>query len=88
MIWAEEDRFLLMDVARYKSPPCWVKAEVLYHALKGTDSVSQKSRGLLVISRPVAAAAALDTGSGSQTFCRRIAYTSPNPVSLREEPST
>ena len=22
-----EDRFLLMDVARYKAPPCWVKAE-------------------------------------------------------------
>ena len=45
------DRFLLMDVARYKSPPCWVKAEVLYNALTGEDSVSQKSRGFLIITR-------------------------------------
>jgi hypothetical protein len=49
-----EDRFLLMDVARYKLPPCWVKAALLYDALKGTDSVSQKSRGFLLVSRPAA----------------------------------
>lgn len=47
-----EDRFLLMDVARYKSPPCWVKAAVLHQALRGTDSVSHKSRGFLIINRP------------------------------------
>jgi hypothetical protein len=49
-----EDRFLLMDVARYKSPPCWVKAAVLYEALCGTDPTSQKSRGFLVVYRPLA----------------------------------
>lgn len=49
-----EDRFLLMDVARYKSPPCWVKAAVLYEALRGTDPTSQKSRGFLVVYRPPA----------------------------------
>lgn len=47
----EEDRFLLMDVARYKAPPCWVKAVVLHEALRGTDSTSQKSRGFLVVRR-------------------------------------
>jgi hypothetical protein len=46
-----EDRFLLMDVARYKAPPCWVKAAVLYEALRGTDPASQKSRGFLVVDR-------------------------------------
>lgn len=46
-----EDRFLLMDVARYKSPPCWVTAPVLYEALAGTDSTSQKSRGFLIVTR-------------------------------------
>jgi hypothetical protein len=46
-----EDRFLLMDVARYKSPPCWVTAAVLYDALTGTDPVSRKSRGFLVVKR-------------------------------------
>ena len=56
-----EDRFLLMDVARYKLPPCWVKAEVLYNALTATDSVSQKSRGFLIIGRHGAAADASHT---------------------------
>ena len=50
-----EDRFLLMDVARYKAPPCWVKAPMLHAALQGIDSTSGKSRGLLVVSRPGAA---------------------------------
>lgn len=46
-----EDRFLLMDVARYKSPPCWVESEMLYNALTGLDSTSGKSRGFLIIRR-------------------------------------
>ncbi len=52
-----EDRFLLMDVARYKSPPCWVKADTLFQALTGVDSVSQKSRGFLILGRGQASAA-------------------------------
>ncbi len=48
---AGDDRFLLMDVARYKLPPCWVKADVLFDALTSTDSTSQKSRGFLIVSR-------------------------------------
>ena len=47
-----EDRFLLLDVARYKLPPCWVKAEVLHQAITGIDSSSGKSRGFLVVTRP------------------------------------
>ena len=50
-----EDRFLLMDVARYKAPPCWVSAPMLHAALQGIDSTSGKSRGFLVITRPDAA---------------------------------
>jgi hypothetical protein len=46
-----EDRFLLMDVARYKLPPCWVKAELLYAALTDVDSVSQKGRGFVILTR-------------------------------------
>jgi hypothetical protein len=44
-----EDRFLLMDVARYKLPPCWVQADLLYKALTDVDSVSQKGRGFLIL---------------------------------------
>lgn len=53
-----DDRFLLMDVARYKSPPCWVAADVLYDAMIDTDSVSQKSRGFLILTRRKSASAA------------------------------
>jgi hypothetical protein len=53
-----EDRFLLMDVARYKAPPCWVTAPVLYEALQGIDPTSGKSRGFLVVSRPDASPSA------------------------------
>ena len=47
---AGQDRFLLMDVARYKLPPCWVKAEMLFEAMSGIDPTSNKSRGFLIIS--------------------------------------
>ena len=53
-----EDRFLLMDVARYKAPPCWVKAAMLHEALVGLDTTSGKSRGFLVVKRPAATTSA------------------------------
>ncbi len=44
------DRFLLLDVARYKYPPVWVTTSDIYKALsKGTDSSSHKSRGYLIV---------------------------------------
>lgn len=46
-----EDRFLLLDVARYKLPPCWVRAEVLHEAITGIDKTSGKSRGFLIVTR-------------------------------------
>ena len=50
-----QDRFLLMDVARYKLPPCWVKAEMLFKAMSGQDPASNKSRGFLLVTRRDAA---------------------------------
>ena len=44
-----EDRFLILDVARYKYPPVWVKAEVLWDAMVAVDSSSGKSRGYLFV---------------------------------------
>ncbi len=46
---AASDRFLVLDVARYKYPPQWVKAEALHRAMRSTDIVSGKSRGFLVV---------------------------------------
>jgi hypothetical protein len=53
-----EDRFLLLDVARYKLPPCWVKAEVLYKAMADVDSVSGQARGFMILTRRAASQSA------------------------------
>jgi hypothetical protein len=47
---AASDRFLLLDVARYKYPPVWVKADALFAAMRTNDLVSGKSRGFVMIS--------------------------------------
>ncbi len=43
------DRFLVLDVSRYKYPPVWVKAEQLWQAMKTIDSTSKKTRGFVVV---------------------------------------
>lgn len=48
----ESDRFLILDVARYKYPPVWVKAEELFAAMNTKDSDNEdRSRGYVLISR-------------------------------------
>ncbi len=39
------DRVLIMDVARFKYPPHWVKLELMYKATHDLDSESKKPRG-------------------------------------------
>ncbi len=46
---AAKDRVLVMDVARYKYPPTWVRTESLYKAIRTTDLVSGRSRGYLIV---------------------------------------
>jgi hypothetical protein len=46
------DRFLILDVARFKYPPVWVKAERLWQAMITIDEASGKTRGFVLISRP------------------------------------
>lgn len=43
------DRVLILDVARYKYPPVWVKVKDLWEAMNTMDSSSKKYRGLLLI---------------------------------------
>ncbi|MDJ0718204.1 MAG: phytochelatin synthase family protein [Prochloraceae cyanobacterium] len=45
----EEDRFLILDVARNKYPPFWVKTQELWKATATKDLASMKSRGLLLL---------------------------------------
>lgn len=47
----QTDRFLILDVSRYKYPPIWVKAEALWQAMATMDSVSGKTRGFVFVSR-------------------------------------
>jgi hypothetical protein len=44
------DRFLMLDVARYKYPPAWIRAADLFAAMRATDFDSGKSRGFLRVS--------------------------------------
>jgi len=47
----ETDRFLILDVSRYKYPPVWIKVEELWQATQPVDSTSGKSRGFVLISK-------------------------------------
>lgn len=47
----ESDRFLILDVARYKYPPVWVKTEELWNAINTVDSTSGKTRGFVLLSK-------------------------------------
>ncbi len=46
----QTDRFLILDVSRYKYPPVWVKAEELWKAMATLDSASGKTRGFVLVS--------------------------------------
>jgi Phytochelatin synthase len=47
----ETDRFLILDVSRYKYPPVWVKASELWQAMATVDSDSGKTRGFVLVKR-------------------------------------
>jgi hypothetical protein len=48
---APSDRFLVMDVARFRYPPFWVKTDLLYQGMNTVDSVSAKTRGYVLVER-------------------------------------
>jgi hypothetical protein len=49
---AKSDRFLVLDTARYKYPPFWVKAQDLWAAMDTIDEDAKAKRGFLIIGRP------------------------------------
>jgi len=51
---AKSDRFLILDVARYKYPPVWVTASDLFAAMNTTDSANNnKTRGYVLVTKAV-----------------------------------
>lgn len=48
---AGSDRFLVLDVARFRYPPYWAKADDLFRALDTQDPDSGVSRGWLFVSK-------------------------------------
>jgi len=49
---AQADRFLILDVARYKYPPVWVKASDLFDAMNTTDKDNDnKTRGYVLVAK-------------------------------------
>jgi hypothetical protein len=47
---AQSDRFLILDVSRYKYPPVWVKTADLWQAMSTVDSDSGTTRGFVLVS--------------------------------------
>jgi hypothetical protein len=47
----QTDRFLILDVSRYKYPPVWVKAVDLWQAIRTIDSDSGKTRGFVLVGK-------------------------------------
>jgi hypothetical protein len=43
------DRFLILDVARYKYPPVWVRSEELFAAMQAYDRGAKAPRGYLIL---------------------------------------
>ena len=48
---AKSDRFLVLDTARYKYPPWWVKTGDLWDAMNTVDADAKAKRGFLIIGR-------------------------------------
>jgi len=49
---ADSDRFLILDVSRYKYPPVWVAAATLFSAMDTPDSDNDdRSRGFVLVGR-------------------------------------
>jgi Phytochelatin synthase len=49
---ANADRFLILDVARYKYPPVWVKASDLFDAMNTADAANDnKTRGYILVAK-------------------------------------
>jgi hypothetical protein len=47
---AKSDRFLILDVARYKYPPVWVKTADMFAAMNTPDAVNDnKTRGFVLV---------------------------------------
>lgn len=50
---ADSDRFLILDVARYKYPPVWVTAADLFSAMNTPDADNgNRTRGYVLVSKP------------------------------------
>ncbi len=55
----ETDRFLILDVARYKYPPVWVEAATLWEAMNTMDTTAGKTRGFVTVQLPESASTRL-----------------------------
>ncbi len=71
---AKADRFLILDVARYKYPPVWVKASDLFDAMNTTDSSNDnKTRGYVLITKAATEKTATDKTATDKTATDKTA---------------
>ena len=76
--WHEgEDRLLVLDVARFKYPPHWVKVESLWAAMTALDPSSDEPRGWATLK---AAANPPPTRAEIEAFREKLQGLSARPV--------
>ena len=47
----EVDMLLILDVARFKYPPNWIKLQTMYKAMNSKDSTTEKPRGYILLEK-------------------------------------
>ncbi|KAJ3412999.1 hypothetical protein HDV05_008650 [Chytridiales sp. JEL 0842] len=78
---ADEDKVLVLDVARFKYPSYFVSVEQLYEALKPIDKETGLSRGYFLLRKP--SYASIPSTTSSSTSTSTITSTSLETTSLR-----
>ena len=78
------DRFLLLDVSRYKYPAVWVTAEILYAAMNTTDTTSGRSRGWVVVDPPTGEVTALSNPTTRPNGWRRDVHACMSRLELSD----
>lgn len=73
-----EDLVLVLDTARFKYPPHWIKLHRLHGAMEASDAMTGRSRGYLVMERgdtPALALRLFAVGTIQQNTARRVRRT-------------
>ncbi|EGG15257.1 hypothetical protein DFA_10091 [Cavenderia fasciculata] len=68
----QRDLVLILDVARFKYPPHWVKTELLFESMKSIDPDSNKSRGYILLKKSLSASSIFKVTATGEVDWKRM----------------